>query len=98
MGAGQASTAPSRPPTWMAKYELLTRAADGLHVYRWNAATDTFTDISKPPRLFSDATGGGPAQRVRADLFGDGTPSCWPAYRKESHRAAGTSTPATSRM
>jgi hypothetical protein len=40
------------------QYELLARAADGVHVYRWNAATDTFTDISKPPRLFSDAAGG----------------------------------------
>jgi hypothetical protein len=40
------------------EYELLARAADGVHVYRWNPGTDTFTDISKPPRLFSDAAGG----------------------------------------
>ena len=40
------------------EYELLARAADGVHVYRWNAGANTFTDISKPPRLFSDAAGG----------------------------------------
>lgn len=56
--------------------ELLARAADGLHVYRWNSATATFTDISKPPRLFSDAAGGNQPSVYEtiqtADLFGDG--------------------------
>jgi hypothetical protein len=58
------------------EYELLARAADGVHVYRWNAGTDTFTDISKPPRLFSDAAGGADPSVYEtiqtADLRGDG--------------------------
>jgi hypothetical protein len=58
------------------EYELLARAADGVHVYRWNAGTDTFTDISKPPRLFSDAAGGEDPSVYEtiqtADLLGDG--------------------------
>jgi FG-GAP-like repeat len=56
--------------------ELLARAADGLHVYRWDPATATFTDISTPPRLFSDAAGGNQPSVYEtiqtADLFGDG--------------------------
>jgi len=58
------------------EYELLARAADGVHVYRWNAATDTFTDISKPPRLFSDTAGGADPSVYEtiqtADLLGNG--------------------------
>ena len=46
------------------EYELLARAADGVHVYRWHPATSTFTDISKPPRLLSDAAGGDARQRI----------------------------------
>ena len=57
-------------------YELLARAADGVHVYRWNPGTDTFTDISKAPRLFSDAAGGNDPSVYEtiqtADLLGDG--------------------------
>jgi hypothetical protein len=55
---------------------LLARAADGLHVYRWDQSTDTFVDISKPPRLFSDAEDGNNPSVYdtiqTADLFGDG--------------------------
>ncbi|MGI8558960.1 MAG: FG-GAP repeat domain-containing protein [Solirubrobacteraceae bacterium] len=58
------------------KTELLARAADGLHVYRWNPATATFVDISKPPRLFSNGAGGDQPSVYEtiqtADLFGDG--------------------------
>ena len=58
------------------EYELLARAADGVHVYRWNAGTATFTDISHAPRLLSDAAGGTHASVYEtiqtADLLGDG--------------------------
>ncbi len=56
---------------------LLARAADGLHVYRWDESTATFTDISKPPRLFSDAADGNDPSVYEtiqtADLFGNGS-------------------------
>ena len=58
------------------QYELLARAADGVHVYRWHPATATFTDVSKAPRLLSDAAGGNHASVYEtiqtADLLGDG--------------------------
>ena len=58
------------------KAELLARAADGVHVYRWDPATTAFTDISKPPRLLSNAAGGNQPSVYEtiqtADLFGDG--------------------------
>ena len=58
------------------QYELLARAADGVHVYRWHPATATFTDVSKPPRLLSDAASGNHASVYEtiqtADLLGDG--------------------------
>jgi hypothetical protein len=56
--------------------ELLARAADGLHVYRWASGTATFTDVSKAPRLFSDAAGATQASVYEtiqtADLSGTG--------------------------
>ena len=58
------------------QYELLARAADGVHVYRWHPATAMFTDISHAPRLLSDAAGGTHASVYEtiqtADLLGDG--------------------------
>ena len=58
------------------QYELLARAADGVHVYRWHPATATFTDVSKAPRLLSDAASGNHASVYEtiqtADLLGDG--------------------------
>ncbi|MBV8734888.1 MAG: VCBS repeat-containing protein, partial [Solirubrobacterales bacterium] len=55
--------------------ELLARAGDGLHVYRWDSSTHTFVDISKAPRLFSrsaDDTLSVTDTIQTADLFGDG--------------------------
>jgi hypothetical protein len=58
------------------QYELLARAADGVHVYRWHPGTGMFTDISHAPRLLSDAAGGNHASVYEtiqtADLLGDG--------------------------
>ena len=58
------------------RYELLARAGDGVHVYQWHPDTATFTDISKAPRLLSDAASGNQASVYEtiqtADLFGDG--------------------------
>ena len=72
----QYSTIQTANLTGHGKPELLARAADGLHVYRWNPGTATFTDVSKPPRLLSDAAGGAEASVYEtiqtADLFGDG--------------------------
>jgi hypothetical protein len=58
------------------KADLLLRGKDGLHVFRWDDTSDSFTPIAQAPLLFPDSDGWNHSwlyQTIQtADIDGDG--------------------------